>query len=145
MSARSQRKDTFMEERPLLSTTLDRRRLAPLIGRKATPGTVAAGNTLAYSHRMATRAEEFRAAAQRKRPKPPRAETKPSPTKKKPSAVARRATFKLETVAGSARPSRKSTRKAANRAKPDTNLERRRIRKAHSPEERARKETARRS
>jgi hypothetical protein len=42
------------------------------------------------------------------------------------------ATFALE-ISSSGRPTRKSTRKAANRSKPDSNLHRRQIRRARSP------------
>lgn len=45
-------------------------------------------------------------------------------------------TFKLED-SGTGRPSRKSTRKGAHRAKPDSNLRRRETRRTRSPEERA--------
>jgi hypothetical protein len=46
------------------------------------------------------------------------------------------ATHELED-SGSGRPSRKSTRKAAHRAKPDAQLHRRAIRKTHAPGSRA--------
>jgi hypothetical protein len=47
---------------------------------------------------------------------------------------ARKATYALETHTPGKRPSRKSTRKSANRSKPDTNLELRAQRKKNSPE-----------
>jgi hypothetical protein len=49
----------------------------------------------------------------------------------------RKASFKLEDSLG--QPSRKSTRKAANRAKPDSNLTRRQIRRTRSAKTRAAK------
>jgi len=51
------------------------------------------------------------------------------------------ATFDLED-SGNGRPSRKSTRKGANRVKPDANLRRRHTRASHSPERRAGKDAA---
>jgi hypothetical protein len=100
---------------------------------------------------MATRAEQFRSAVERSRPSPQRPQ--PSRGSKKTAQrtvnrsthLAKKATFKLEEVVGHARPSRKSTRKAANRMKPDSNLERRQKRETHSPETRARKASAQRS
>lgn len=50
-------------------------------------------------------------------------------------------TYELED-SGNGRPSRKSTRKAAHRAKPDSNLRRRQTRTDHSPERRASKDAA---
>jgi hypothetical protein len=48
-----------------------------------------------------------------------------------------RATYELEGGNPSKRPSRKSTRRAANRSKPDSNLRRRQTRRARSPERRS--------
>lgn len=47
------------------------------------------------------------------------------------------ATYALEDADPSGRPSRKSTRRASNRAKPDANLHRRQTRRVRSPESRS--------
>jgi hypothetical protein len=90
---------------------------------------------------MATKAERFRAAVEQSRSRPhARVEKAPRErTASRSTHLGRKATFKLETTIGNARPSRKSTRKAANRIKPDSNLERRQKRGTHSPEAQARK------
>ena len=77
--------------------------------------------------------------AWRKRPQRGRAGARPADAR--PSATCRKTpgekkTFKLED-SGTGRPSRKSTRKGAHRAKPDSNLRRRETRRTRSPEERA--------
>jgi len=93
---------------------------------------------------MATRAEKFRAAEERK----PKRRAKKGPTgahvahdargrKTSPNRRAgRKATYALERRTPGARPSRKSTRRSANRSKPDSNLERTRERKLNAPEAR---------
>ncbi|MEO5730751.1 MAG: HPF/RaiA family ribosome-associated protein [Byssovorax sp.] len=55
-----------------------------------------------------------------------------------------RASYALEDLVGD-RPSRKSTRKSANRAKPDSNLARRQVRKVRSPSARAARASAQKS
>jgi hypothetical protein len=88
---------------------------------------------------MATKAEQFRAAVERSRPEPmSHAGKRPRPKPTRATHLASKATFKREETVGRGRPSRKSTRKAANRVKPDANLERRQKRDTHSPETRAR-------
>ena len=110
---------------------------------------------------MATRAEQAR--YQKERSKPKKAKQPPRPrrdigvdtslpgvsaTDRKAGlgSSARRnvkkrgstkASFELENSKG--QPSRKSTRRAANRAKPDSNLTRRQKRRVRSPQARARK------
>jgi hypothetical protein len=93
---------------------------------------------------MATRAETFRAAEERK----PKRRKKTGPTgahaahdshgrKSAPNRRAgRKATYALERRTPGARPSRKSTRRSANRSKPDSNLERNRERKLNAPKAR---------
>jgi hypothetical protein len=54
----------------------------------------------------------------------------------------KKATFALEDAAPSARPSRKSTRRGANRIKPDSNLRRREMRRDAAPKTRAGKKSA---
>lgn len=92
---------------------------------------------------MATRAEKFRAQEERSPAKKKRA--KPGPTGAHPAHDAhkrknatskragRKATYALERTKANTRPSRKSTRKSANRSKPDTNFELRRERKNNAP------------
>ena len=58
--------------------------------------------------------------------------------------AAKKASYELEDSATD-RPSRKSTRGSENRAKPDSNLQRRQVRKTSSPKERAVRATAARS
>ena len=53
--------------------------------------------------------------------------------------AARKASFALEDARAPARPSRKSTRSSENRAKPESNLQRRQRRKLHSPDATARR------
>lgn len=55
--------------------------------------------------------------------------------------AAKKASYALEDSATD-RPSRKSTRRAENRAKPDSNLQRRQVRKTSSPKARAERATA---
>ncbi len=114
---------------------------------------------------MATKAEAFRSEAERsgpkkaKKPKKPRRDTPVDTAKPGVSATARKAgggstadRNRSEKAAGKAsvaledsareRPSRKSTRKSANRSKPDSNLARRATRKTTSPKARARRANA---
>jgi len=90
---------------------------------------------------MATKAEQFR--YERERTKPRQAAS-PRPRKVggskdagsvRKTTLASRAAFRRESSAQ--RPSRKSTRKAANRVKASSNLTRRQIRRAQSPAARA--------
>ncbi len=115
---------------------------------------------------MATKAEKFRSETERagaKKPKAPRkprrdvqvdtAKPKTSATDRKAggsSTAARNRSKKAAGKAGAAledsvaskRPSRKSTRKSANRSKRDTNLSLRETRKVTSPKARARRAIA---
>lgn len=95
---------------------------------------------------MATRSEEYRSSEQRRArgkkktsdPKKPSGGTR-SRAKKH---AGRKATYALEDT-GTAKPSRKSTRKSANRAKPDANLNGREALQKGSPEARFRRANAR--
>jgi hypothetical protein len=84
---------------------------------------------------VATKAERFRAEQQRKGGKlKTKTDTRPKPANKNESGFAgRKASFALEEGA-----SRKSTRKSANRSKPDNQLKRRETRRITSPKRRAR-------
>jgi hypothetical protein len=95
---------------------------------------------------MATKSETFHAKEQRAAAN---AEPKVRPERSKPGAAPgertrskkhaeKKATYALEAPT-EGRPSRKSTRKSANRAKPDTNLHLRDTRQKTSPEARARR------
>jgi hypothetical protein len=99
---------------------------------------------------MATRSERFRANEQQH----PGRKTKTRPGNSKPGVapgkrsrakkrVAKGATYALEAPGPTGRPSRKSTRKSANRAKPDTSFNRTEQLKKGSPETRFRKTKAR--
>jgi hypothetical protein len=92
---------------------------------------------------MATRSEQFRADAQRtgKKKKRKNPEAK-KPTRAK-SHAAKKATYALE-EAGGKRPSRKSSRKSANRAKPDSGLNIREEIQKGSPERAYEKAAAKR-
>jgi hypothetical protein len=97
---------------------------------------------------MATKAEQFRAAVERSRSHPGGAggaAERGARTANHSTRTARKATFKLEESVGRGRPSRKSTRKAANRIKADSTLELREKRGTHSPGARARTAAARRA
>src|SRR5262245_47593816 len=89
-------------------------------------GTVARRRRSATKIRMATKAERFRAALEqsRSRPHAPVEKVPRERTASRSTHLGRKATVKLEKTVGGSRPSRKSTRKAANRMKPNTNLER---------------------
>lgn len=96
---------------------------------------------------MATRAEQYRAEEQRKGKRKVRSgRSKPGvPGPKRTRAkkhAAKKATYALEETKGK-RPSRKSTRKAANRMKPDAGLNRREELQKGSPENRYEKSAAR--
>lgn len=116
---------------------------------------------------MATKAETARARAERERwgKKPKKSRTKTAGARARTEQEAARyssgryaggvtasrnvkvdrgdhETWVLED-SGSGRPSRKSTRKAAHRTKPDTNLRQRAVRKSRSPEERSARAAAR--
>jgi hypothetical protein len=100
---------------------------------------------------MATRAEQFRAVEQKGRSAKKRrpARTKPGnpPALRKAAKkhAARKATYALEDKPADKRPSRKSTRSSANRAKPDTNFNLRESMQKGSPEARFRAARARAS
>jgi len=97
---------------------------------------------------MATRSEQFHANEQRKsaksRMRPGR--TKPGVAPKNRSRAkdhaGKKATFALETTEAEKRPSRKSTRKSANRAKPDSTFNAVEELRKGSPESRFRKDRA---
>jgi hypothetical protein len=135
-----------------------RRALSARCGLSA-PG---AGRRCLLSNGMATRAEQARYLRERSGPKRPKSPPRPkrnigvdtslpgvSATDRKAGkgataernrlgeARARSSAYALENARE--RPSRKSTRKGANRSKPDSNLERRRERRLSSPERRAEK------
>ena len=99
---------------------------------------------------MATRAEQFHADEQRSgqaSSRRRRGQTKPGvPTKKRSRAkehAAKKAPYALEVTTDGGRPSRKSTRKSANRAKPDTAFNATEELQKGSPESRYRKGRAR--
>jgi hypothetical protein len=69
---------------------------------------------------MATRAELFRYQAERSGPKRSPREERPRPAERGAARIAKRATYALEDSVG--RPSRKTTRKASNRAKTDVQM-----------------------
>ncbi len=93
-----------------------------------------------------TRAEEFRAEQQRRGPRNGRNRKRSKPgspldeRSRSAKHAGRKATRALE---GGTRVSRKSTRKSANRAKPDTNFNLRESLQKGSPSARARKARAR--
>ncbi len=114
---------------------------------------------------MSTKAERFRHATERSGPKQTKKPARPrrntpvdtaqpgvsatdrragassTATRNRSKRAARKASFALEDST-TGRPSRKSTRKSANRAKPDSNLKRRQTRATRSPEARAAKSKA---
>ena len=103
---------------------------------------------------MATRAERFHADEQRTTEDTATAQQNKSrsrpgaPPAKRTRAkkhAEKKASYALETGDGGSRPSRKSTRKSANRSKPDANLNLREALQKGSPEARFRKERARRT
>jgi len=90
---------------------------------------------------VSTKAEDEKARVQqqngvRKAKQPKRGVKSPKRRVQPHTAHASRATFKQEESANG-HPSRKSTRKSENGAKPDNNLRRKAMRKVRSPEERA--------
>jgi hypothetical protein len=118
---------------------------------------------------MATKAEQLRATQERQRKKPAKKSPKRRTAERRVVDEMKRDTsgrpaggrtarrnikasrtkkakdsFSLED-SGSGRPSRKSTRKASNRVKPDANLRGRQTRRTRSPEQRAAKAEARRT
>jgi hypothetical protein len=98
---------------------------------------------------MATRSEQFHADEQRTSAKSHRraGRTKPGVAPKNRSRAkdhaAKKATYALETTEGDKRPSRKSTRKSANRAKSDSSFNAVEELRKGSPESRFRKDRAR--
>lgn len=99
---------------------------------------------------MATRAEQYRAEEERGNRKAPKRKAQadkpgvaPQDRTRARKRVAKKATYALEESTGGARPSRKSTRKSANRAKPDAALTRREAGQKGSPESRYAKTRAR--
>lgn len=102
---------------------------------------------------MATKAQQEHAAEQRHAASDPKRSKRPSRSKpgtapKKRSRLKKRterkATYAIE-APREGRPSRKSTRKSANRSKPDTNFNLREQQQKGSPEARFRKSRARTS
>jgi hypothetical protein len=98
---------------------------------------------------MATRSEQFRANQQRKHPKqvtPTRsAAPKRTPTtaqSRRTQHASKKATYVLEVVEKGQRPTRKSTRKSANRSKPDAKFNILESLVKGSPESRFRKASA---
>jgi hypothetical protein len=96
---------------------------------------------------MATRSENFRAEEQRKGPRAAdggaRSTQKATASQEHAKTHAeKKASYARELPAEGSQPSRKSTRKSANRSKPDTNLILRESRKNRSPEARFRKSAA---
>lgn len=91
---------------------------------------------------MATKAEDVRASAQKKGPSKKKAkklvQRKPKRSHAEPVAAGRKATYAKETTAKGKRPSRKSTRASANRAKADSTIEIRSELAKNAPTERAR-------
>jgi hypothetical protein len=119
---------------------------------------------------MATKAEQFRAAQERSRPKLPKKRvatrapglvvdtSRPgvsatmrrkggtsTAARNRAAHAARKASFALEDVLAPAKATRKSTRSSANRIKPESNLERRQKRRDHSPQRRSEKAAVRSS
>jgi hypothetical protein len=112
---------------------------------------------------VATKAEQFRVATTRPRPKAPRTSyvkavglvvdtDRPgigadkrrkggtsTAARNRAAHAARKASYVLEDARAPARPSRKSSRRSENRAKPEANLQRRQRRKIHGPEATARR------
>jgi hypothetical protein len=142
-----------------------RQRWAELRRKKANPDDArgaARARAMARGMTMATKAELFRAAQERTRPRPSRARVRtPAPglvvdtsqpgvnatfrrkggpstaARNRAAHAARKASFALEGSLAPAKATRKSTRKSANRIKPESNLERRQKRRAHSPQTRS--------
>lgn len=86
---------------------------------------------------MATKAERFRSASERSGPKRAPRPKKPAPAHASHNEAARasgHAGYQLEAAAEPGRPSRKSTRKAANRQKAAVSLEQRQSGRLASPE-----------
>lgn len=103
---------------------------------------------------MPTRAEQFRHDEERKpnkavaRPKKAAAKKthkKGDDIRTKKGSAAKHAAYADEQQPATGQPSRKSTRKSANRAKPDSNLTRREGAAKTSPDNRFRKDAAKRS
>ena len=99
---------------------------------------------------MATKAEKVHAEEQKHGLTPrakKRAKAKKTPAQKaaphENKHAGAKASYALEAPSKTGRASRKSTRKSANRAKPDTNLTLREERRKRSPDTRARKAKAR--
>jgi hypothetical protein len=90
---------------------------------------------------MLKKSETLRRETIRPRPQPPRAPRERPPAgagaqpRNRSNAAGRKASFALE--ASATKPSRKSSRRSANRAKPDSQLIRRETRRSTSPGERA--------
>jgi hypothetical protein len=92
---------------------------------------------------MATRSEEYRSNEQRsgRAKKKTAKKATGTPRSRAKKHAGRKATYALEDT-GSAKPSRKSTRKSANRAKPDASLNVRETLQKGSPESRFRRAKA---
>jgi hypothetical protein len=97
----------------------------------------------APSSRMATKSQQFKAEEQREHANR-NAESErahPDPTTNESERAGKKATYAFEETAG--RRSRKSTRKSANRSKPDAGLNIREELRASSPQARHARETSR--
>lgn len=90
---------------------------------------------------MATRAERARAEAQRKHRQQKTKERARGADSRRKVRTGKKATYALE-APRKGRPSRKSTRKAANRSKPDTGFNLTEAKRKGSPEARARRARA---
>jgi hypothetical protein len=84
---------------------------------------------------MATRSEQFKAEAERKHPSSAHVAGETKPTAPHGHAE-KKAAYAREAQPADAQPSRKSTRKSANRAKPDTTLQHSVQMKENTPESR---------
>ena len=84
---------------------------------------------------MSTRSEQFKADSQRTGSVPPRA-TAEAPVQEPHGHAAKKATYAREAQSEHGQPSRKSTRKSANRAKTDTGVVRAEQMKHNTPEAR---------
>jgi len=100
---------------------------------------------------MATKAERFVMEQQLSKPKKPKqpkrrhapkGAVQPTAARNRSSHAAKKATYALEDSA-TGRPSRRSSRRSANRAKPGSNLTRQKQREIRSPEARAEQAKAR--
>lgn len=92
---------------------------------------------------MSTRSEAFKSEAERAGRAAKKTRTTPAEPTPEHGHVAKKAAYAREEIAPAARPSRRSTRKSANRTKTDTGMVRSEQMKESTPEVRARKSRAR--